>query len=263
MSEGVSAIDDPGEAGGERVGAGRDEKRVPLGRSVAEALRRAILDGVYKPGERLVEDRLSAEFGVSRVPIREAIRTLLAEGLAVPTGRRGACVAEITAGVAHELVEVRANLEALNARLAARHRDPEVLGQLRAVLRRGNAAAKTGTPAELARLNGEFHELLALAGSNRLLQDIVRMLRERTNMVFRRNTAERAPDDWREHAQILSAVVEGDEELAGLLAARHVHNAARARLGPVEPGRDDGQLAAETLAGRKAKTKARQRKRDK
>jgi len=122
---------------------------------------------------------------------------------------------------------VRATLEGLNARLAARRRDPETIAQLRDVLARGDAAARHGSPVELAALNREFHALLAVAGSNRILQDIMRSLRERTELVFRRNSTERAPVDWREHAMILAAVVDGDEELATLLATRHVNNAAR------------------------------------
>jgi DNA-binding GntR family transcriptional regulator len=205
-------------------------KRVPLGRSVAEAIRRAILTGRYKSGERLVEDRLSAEFKVSRVPVREALKTLAAEGLVDLLPRRGARVAAWSHDVALELVEVRATLEGLNARLAARRNDPAIISKLRAVLERGIAAAQRGSPVELARLNAEYHELLAAAGNNRVLQDTVRSLRERTEMVFLRNSTERAPEDWQEHAAILSAIVSGDEELAALLATRHVHNAARDRL---------------------------------
>jgi DNA-binding GntR family transcriptional regulator len=207
---------------------------VPLGRAVAEVLRRSIMMGRLQPGERLVEDRLSAELGVSRVPIREAIRTLLAEGLAVPTGRRGARVAELGPDMADELVEVRATLEALNAKLASRRRDPAIVAQILAVLERGNAAARGGSSTELAQLNAEFHDLLAQAGSNRVLQDIMRMLRDRTDLVFRRNSTARAPEDWREHAAILAAVADGDEELAELLASRHVRRAARARMDAIE-----------------------------
>jgi DNA-binding GntR family transcriptional regulator len=203
-------------------------KRTPHARIVADALRRAILAGQHKPGARLVEDRLAAEYGGSRVPVREALKTLAGEGLVELTPHRGACVADLSDGVLEELVEVRANLEGLNARRAARRRDPEILARLRGVLARGDEAARRGAPAELAVLNAEFHELLAVAGSNRILQDIMRTLRERTELAFRRNTAARAPDDWREHAAILAAVVEGDGELAALLAMRHVANAARA-----------------------------------
>jgi DNA-binding GntR family transcriptional regulator len=203
--------------------------RQPLGQQVADGLRQAILAGRYAPGERLVEDRLAEAFGGSRVPVREALKTLAGEGLIELTPRRGACVADLTPDVAEELVEVRATLEGLTARLAARRRDPEILAQLRDVLTRGDAAARDGDAAELAALNREFHELLARAGSNRVLQDMMRGVRERTELVFRRNSTERAPDDWREHAAILAAVVDGDETLATLMATRHVHNAARAR----------------------------------
>ncbi len=227
MSElGSTPSDDSG-----RAARGQGGKRVPLGRSVAEAIRRAILAGRYKSGERLVEDRLSAEFKVSRVPVREALKTLAAEGLVELLPRRGARVAAWSHDVALELVEVRATLEGLNARLAARRHDPAVIARLRGVLERGMAAAERGSAVELARLNSEYHELLAVAGNNRVLQDTVRSLRERTEMVFLRNSTERAPQDWQEHAAILSAIVSGDEELAALLATRHVHNAARDRLG--------------------------------
>ena len=80
------------------------------------------------------------------------------------------------------------------------------------------------------RLNAAFHDLLVDAGANRVLQELMRPLRERTELVFRRNGRHRAVQDWQEHAMILWAVAEGDEELAALLATRHVHNAARARL---------------------------------
>ncbi len=222
-------LPDPSEADAAFGGRG-DKKRVPLGQRVARALRRAILSGRYKADERLVEDRLSEDFKVSRVPVREALKTLAAEGLVVLLPRRGARVAGWSKEFALELVEVRATLEGLNARLAARRHDPAIIARLRDVLERGIAAAERGSPVELARLNGEYHELLAVAGNNRVLQDTVRSLRERTEMVFLRNTTERAPEDWREHAAILSAIVSGDEELAALLATRHVHSAARDRL---------------------------------
>lgn len=210
---------------------GSSAPRRPLSAQALDALRQAILSGRLAPGERLVEERLSADLGMSRVPIREAIKQLVAEGLAVPAegapGGRGAQVAAVTAEVARDLIEVRAVLEGLNARLAARRGEPETIARIRELLGRGEAAAATGTRAELAALNAAFHELLAVAGANRALQELMRPLRERTELVFRRNGTARAVTDWREHAAILAAVAEGDEELAALLAARHVHRAAR------------------------------------
>ncbi|TCZ63992.1 GntR family transcriptional regulator [Roseicella aquatilis] len=210
--------------------------RLPLSRQALQTLREAIIAGRLAPGERLVEERLSAELGMSRVPIREAIKQLVVEGLAVPAadapGGRGVQVAALSPEVAAELIEVRAVLEGLNARLAARNRAPFKRPRIEALLARGKALSPDTPPEELAALNAEFHALLAEAGANRVLQELMRPLRERTELVFRRNTTERAVLDWQEHALILEAVAEGDDELAALLAARHVRRAARPPRGP-------------------------------
>ena len=121
---------------------------------------------------------------MSRVPVREALLGLSMEGLVRLEPRRGATVAEITPELVAELVEVRTLLEALNARLAARRHDPEIVALLQDTLRRGNAAAQSGTPEQLARLNAEFHERLAEASRNSVLSDIMRCLRERTSLAF-------------------------------------------------------------------------------
>jgi len=202
--------------------------RTSLSKVVSDQIRGQILEGRFRPGDRLVEDRLSAELGVSRVPVREALLGLSIEGLVTLEPRRGATVAAVTPEIVAELVEVRALLEGLNARLAARHHDPEIVTALRETLDRGNTAAEAGAPDQLARLNGEFHERLAEASRNSVLSDIMRGLRERTSIAFAINGRDRARDDWKEHAGILAAVIDGDEELAALLATRHVHKAAAA-----------------------------------
>jgi DNA-binding GntR family transcriptional regulator len=202
--------------------------RASLSRVVSEQIRGRILDGSLKPGERLVEDRLSSELGVSRVPVREALRSLSAEGLVTLLPRRGATVVEVTPEDVAELVEVRALLEGLNARLAAQRHDPEIVAQLRDTLERGNAAAEDGTAEVLARLNAEFHERLAEASRNSVLSEVMRGLRERTSIAFSINGRTRAREDWQEHAGVLAAVIAGDGELAALLATRHVQNAAAA-----------------------------------
>lgn len=203
-------------------------ERESLSKVVGEKIRGRILAGQLKPGERLVEDRLSVELGVSRVPVREALRELSTEGLVRLEPNRGASVTEVTLELVAELVEVRTLLEALNARLAARRHDPQIIVRLQDTLRRGNAAAQSGSVAELAALNAEFHERLGEASRNGVLSDIMRGLRERTALAFSINGRARAHADWQEHAGILAAVIEGDEEIAALLAARHVRNAAAA-----------------------------------
>ena len=202
--------------------------RASLSKVVAEQIRGQILSGKLRPGERLVEDRLSAELGVSRVPVREALLGLSVEGLVNLEPRRGASVVEISPETVAELVEVRALLEGLNARLAARRHDPAIVAELSDALRRGNAAAGAGSAEELAQLNAEFHDLLAVASRNAVLSGIMRSLRERTSLAFAINGQARARHDWKEHAGVLAAVIDGDEELAELLATRHVQNAATA-----------------------------------
>ena len=203
-------------------------ERAPRSQQVSEQIRSMILGGRLRPGERLVEDKLSAELGVSRVPVREALFALSAQGLVHIEPRRGATVAEITPKIVAELVEVRALLEGLNAKLAAQRHDPEIVAQLRDTLERGDGAAKSGTREELARLNAEFHDRLSEASRNSVLSDVMRGLRERTSLAFAINGRARARDDWKEHAGVLAAVIAGDSELAALLANRHVHNAAAA-----------------------------------
>jgi DNA-binding GntR family transcriptional regulator len=203
-------------------------ERPSLSQVVGEKIRGQILAGRLRPGERLVEDRLSAELGVSRVPVREALRGLSMEGLVRLEPNRGATVTEVTPELVAELVEVRTLLEALNARLAARRHDPRIVALLQDTLRRGNEAAETDTIEQLARLNAEFHERLAEASRNSVLSDMMRSLRERTSLAFSINGRARAREDWQEHAAVLAAVIDGDEEMAALLAARHVKNAAEA-----------------------------------
>lgn len=202
--------------------------RASLSKVVAEQIRGQILSGKLRPGERLVEDRLSAELGVSRVPVREALLGLSVEGLVNLEPRRGASVVEISPETVAELVEVRALLEGLNARLAARRHDPAIVAELSDALRRGNAAAGSGSAEQLTRLNAEFHDLLAIASRNAVLSGIMRSLRERTSLAFAANGPTRALQDWKEHSGVLAAVIEGDEDLAELLATRHVQNATAA-----------------------------------
>jgi DNA-binding GntR family transcriptional regulator len=208
----------------------------PLRDKVAGEIRAAIQSGHFKPGDRLVEDRLAEEFGVSRNPVREAIRTLASEGLIEVTARRGAVVASLSPREAEELLEVRATLEGANARLAARRRDPEVLEQLRDILARGSASIEAKRTDELPQLNDAFHAHLARAGCNRVLVDLMKTLRDRSGPLFRGVGLEFATESWAEHASILRAVIAGDPELASLLAYRHVLNAGMRR--PLEEEAD-------------------------
>jgi DNA-binding GntR family transcriptional regulator len=194
------------------------------GRLIAE-LRQAILTGRLKPGERLVEERLAEEHGVSRNPVREAIRALASEGLVEVSARRGASVLRMTDQEARETIEIRALLEGHNARLAARRQDKEVIKRIEAVLKKGAQAVANKRFEQLAELNHAFHRELYAAGQNTVLGDILDKLRDRTAMLFAPGDPSRQARNWEEHAAILRAVVDGDERLAANLATEHVMRA--------------------------------------
>jgi DNA-binding GntR family transcriptional regulator len=193
-------------------------------RVVAE-LRQAILSGQLKPGERLVEGRLADEMGVSRNPVREAIRALASEGLIEVTARRGAAVATMTEQEARETIEVRALLEGHNARLAARRQDKQIIKRIETVLNKGTAAVAAKRFDQLFDLNQQFHSELAAAGQNAVLGDLLLRLRERTAMLFSPMNPARQARSWEEHAATLRAIIEGDERAAATLASEHVMRA--------------------------------------
>jgi DNA-binding GntR family transcriptional regulator len=200
----------------------------PLTELVVTALRERILSGGVPPGERLIEGKLSEELGVSRMPVREALRQLAAEGLVTIEPRRGASVTSFTPQQMRELVEVRATLEGLNAKLAAQRHDDQQIAEMQRILEEGTRVSKDGADdAVMLMMNQRFHDALGSIAANSILQDIMRSLRDRTALLFASINSSRGPQNWDEHAAILRAVINGDAELASLLAMRHVYNAAQ------------------------------------
>jgi DNA-binding GntR family transcriptional regulator len=200
----------------------------PLTELVVSALRERILSGGMPPGERLVEGKLSEELGVSRMPVREALRQLAAEGLVTIEPRRGASVTSFSPQQMRELVEVRATLEGLNAKLAAQRHDDQQIAEMERILEEGTRVSQSGADdAVMLMMNQRFHDALGSIAANSILQDIMRSLRDRTALLFAPLNRARGPQNWDEHAAILRAVINGDAELASLLAMRHVYNAAQ------------------------------------
>jgi DNA-binding GntR family transcriptional regulator len=206
------------------------DQHASLSDVICDSLRARIISGELKTGDRLVEVKLADELGASRVPVREALRALANEGLVTIEPRRGASVAFLSKEIARDLVEIRATLEGLNAKLAAQRGSEEALVELKKVLARGIDAIESGRIDLLADLNYNFHEMLATATGNHILTDMVRSLRQRTAVLFATSSASRARQNWEEHAQILQAVIAGNAELASLLASAHVLNVAHASI---------------------------------
>jgi len=201
---------------------------LPLRQAVLDALRSAIIDGTYLPGERLVEEEIAARFDVSRNPTREALHALSVEGFVEIEPRRGARVATMNAQWAGELFEVRAPLEGLVARLAAQRRTPADLVHLRDVLGAGTAAAAEGRLDELPALNTEFHMSLAAAAGNELLAGTLARLSDIIRWVYAARISMRSTRSWDEHAAIVAAVADRDAERAERCGAEHISAAAAA-----------------------------------
>ncbi len=202
----------------ERIGRSRET----LNNIVADAMRDAILSGQFKPGDRLPEPQLAERFGVSRNPIREALKVLSNEGLIEISPRKGARVTLLSPEELSETIELRAELEGLSARNAARHCHHETRTALQALLDEGNSAAERGNMAELQIANDRVHAQLGEAAHNRYLAEFMRSLRDRTYWLFSSQASGRAMDSWAEHSKILQAVIAGQEDLAADLAMTHV-----------------------------------------
>jgi DNA-binding GntR family transcriptional regulator len=190
--------------------------------AVAARIRRAILNGTYGSGERLIEGVLADELGVSRNPVRAALRRLAAEGLVTIAPRRGATVTRLSHEEAVELFEIRAALDGLAARRAAQRRDEETIARIAEALAMARGGP-TGEPVASAyELIDRFHVLVAEAGGNQTLARLIQPLADKVRLVHAAIRNRRAMTAWDEHAQILDAIVAGDEDLAEELARRHV-----------------------------------------
>jgi DNA-binding GntR family transcriptional regulator len=202
----------------------------PLRDQVVDELRRQIVDGVHAPGDRLTEDSLAEAFGVSRNPVREAIRVLESEGFVVAQPRRGAVVASLSTQDVQDLFDVRLALEPLAARLAAERGGPAAAAALREITGAARAAAAARHLDLAAELNTRFHATVCVHSGNLLLRSISGTLHARLQRVYRRSAARRVVHSWAEHESLVAAIQAGDGERAAAEAAVHVLNARVAAL---------------------------------
>ncbi len=191
---------------------------------IRETLERRIIEGEYKNGERLDEVRIAAGFGVSRTPLREALRMLSGSGLVEIVSRRGTFVRHPGIVELVEMFEVMAELEALCGRLAARRISPGELAELAIAARACQQALEQKDPDAYYHYNEDFHRLIYRAGGNAFLAAEARRLQKRLRP-FRRmqlRVQGRMRQSMDEHATILSALSDGDSTLAADTLRIHV-----------------------------------------
>jgi DNA-binding GntR family transcriptional regulator len=192
---------------------------------VVSALRADIVNGFFDQGQRLTEEQLSERYGVSRIPIREALRILQSEGFVQVAPYRHTTVTVLGADEASDLLEVRAALEETAIRRAARC-PPELLERATEILARGGEAVAAGRLHELPQLNTDLHAALVEVSGNTSLIAIHQLIRHKIQWVYTSNIDSRAADSWREHETILRAVLDGNSDLAAVLIRAHIAQSA-------------------------------------
>ncbi|NLK22023.1 MAG: GntR family transcriptional regulator [Epulopiscium sp.] len=206
------------------------DEYLPLRDVVFNTLRKAILSGDLLPGERLMEKQLAEKMGVSRTPIREAIRKLELEGFVVMVPRKGAQVANITEKDIQDVLEVRSVLEALAVRLACDKMEKEDLGQLKETMDIFSDAAKEEDVDTMIKKDTEFHDIIFGATKNEKLIQIVNNLREQIHRY--RVAYLKSFGDFKaiqeEHEQIVHAIENKNPSLAEKVATEHIKNQERA-----------------------------------
>ncbi len=204
----------------------------PLRDVVCEALRAAIQSGELPPGERLMEIPLAEELGVSRTPIREAIRKLEQEGFVVMIPRRGTYVADITLKDINQVFEIRSSLEELAASLASERITPDELEELERHLVSINDYMENRDFDKIVAADIAFHEVLYSASRNDRLIEIIHNLREQT-FRFRSvsmNQPGRLAKTWEEHRLLVEALADHNPQQARRIARIHMEHSEQALL---------------------------------
>lgn len=208
----------------------------PLREVVVETLRQAIQNGTLQPGERLMEIPLAEELGVSRTPIREAIRKLELEGFVIMVPRRGAYVANITLKDITQVFELRSALEELAAGLAAERITEEEIETLERMIVEIGEHMENKDMDRVVAADVAFHEVLYKASRNDRLVEIVHNLREQTYRFrsFSMNQPGRLRKTWEEHRLLVEAIASHNESQARKLARMHMEHSEQTLLKGME-----------------------------
>lgn len=202
------------------------DEYLPLRDVVFKTLRQAILKGELKPGERLMEIALAEKLGVSRTPIREAIRKLELEGLVIMIPRRGAQVANITESDLNDVLEVRIGLENMAIDKACSLMSEKDLEELCQAGKHFEKIMEEGDLTKLAEADVEFHEIIYRSSSNKRLMQLLNNLREQ---IYRYRMEYLKDEPTRillvnEHREIYEAIKSKDAQRAKEVTFKHIEN---------------------------------------
>lgn len=196
----------------------------PLREIVYEELKMQILTGKITPGTRMMEVELAESMGVSRTPIREAIKKLEQEGLVIIEPRKGAYASQISVKDMVDILEVRQDMEGLAAHMAAYRMTPKQMKELEAISIAYNKAVEAGNVADMIKYDTDFHNLIVESCNNSILTMMINQLQElllRFRYVYYDNIkhAEKMPS---EHSMIMEAIKDGRSDAARVSAEMHI-----------------------------------------
>ena len=197
-----------------------------LADQVFARLENDIIQGIYPKGEVLTELRLADELGVSRTPIREALRRLEQERLILDVGK-GSMVRGITQEDLMDIMDIRICVEPLAAKYAAKNRTEEALKELKHILELQEFYASKHDAEYMRKEDEDFHDAICRLCASNIIGDTLQPLHRKTRQ-YRKISVEdqkRQPDSVKEHWDIYNAIAAGDAELAAMLTAKHIEKA--------------------------------------
>ena len=205
---------------------------LPLRDVVFNTLRQAILKGELEPGERLMEIQLANKLGVSRTPIREAIRKLELEGLVHIVPRKGAEVADISEKSLRDVLEVRKALEELAVTLTCGKITKAQIADLKSAAEEFRKTLKSGDITQIAEADVAFHDIIYMATDNQKLIQLLNNLREQ---MYRYRVKYLRDDSQygmllKEHQELCESIINGDRKMAAECAKQHIDNQQKAIL---------------------------------
>ncbi|AKL97136.1 transcriptional regulator GntR family [Clostridium aceticum] len=223
------------------------ENYKPLRELVFQHLREAILEGKLEPGRRLMEMQLAEELGVSRTPVREAIRKLELEGLVMMVPRKGAYVADVSVRDVMEVLEIRGALEGLAASLAADRMTEEQIEMLKTIAEEFKDCHLKQDTQGMIDKDIEFHEIIFLSTRNQKLYQVSQSLREQIYRFRVKYISEYSKSDEivAEHRKICEAIAERDAEKAYVCGMEHISSLANHMMEQVWPAGKKKQRSQE------------------
>ncbi|WP_258068905.1 GntR family transcriptional regulator [Arthrobacter sp. N199823] len=212
-----------------------DNPEPALNQSVQDEIRQDIILGVLPSGSRVTESALAKKYGMSRVPVREALRGLEMEGFVVSRPYAGSTVAAIPVDEADDLFAVRESLESVIARRSARRAAAQFTAgqpddgwwktrkEIAGILQSGDAAVAADEQELLPDLNIRFHLAIAELSASTSLGALLRQIARKIEWLYATDVSSRGKHSWAEHWAIMAAIDAGNADLAGELMCSHVH----------------------------------------